>query len=471
MIRLFKRYYPVRNVFFVLGEGMIIYISLTLTGIWMTRWGWGGDALHQYLLMTLICQVCLYYGGLYDLGGEMGFRELLGRLIQAMGAVVIILSSIHLWLGREVFSGRVFVSSLMIIMALVVSWRLLYALSLNLHLFDKTVLVLGESPLIRSVLQEASQRKDSGYHLIHAVPGRGVDHSRWSYAASFDTMEENHHGLLSLARKLDARLIVSDKVKEGCTDNVEEALLECRLDGIRVLDAQSFFEMITGKLHTSQVTTCWLVFSEGFHRPLLNQAIKLILDKVISLGLLALFAPLMGGVAILIKLDSRGPVFYSQQRLGKNKKSYCIHKFRSMVQDAEFGAGPQWSTAQDPRVTRLGAFLRNYRIDELPQLWNVLKGDMSLVGPRPEREHFVKRLESTITYYGTRFTVKPGITGWAQVNYGYGASANDAFEKLNYDLFYIKNSSVFMDLFILFKTTRTVILGVEQAGSGQPEMG
>jgi exopolysaccharide biosynthesis polyprenyl glycosylphosphotransferase len=173
--------------------------------------------------------------------------------------------------------------------------------------------------------------------------------------------------------------------------------------------------------------------------------------------MLLVFFPLMGVIAILIKIDSKGPAIFSQERVGENGKSYRMHKFRSMVEDAEKMCGPVWAQNDDTRITRMGNIIRKLRMDELPQLWNVLKGNMSFVGPRPERDHFVKQLEKEVPYYSERFTVKPGITGWAQVSYGYGASEEDAIEKLNYDLFYIKNMSFFMDLMIVLRTIKIVL--------------
>jgi lipopolysaccharide/colanic/teichoic acid biosynthesis glycosyltransferase len=175
--------------------------------------------------------------------------------------------------------------------------------------------------------------------------------------------------------------------------------------------------------------------------------------------MLLILLPVIILTAVLIRLDSRGPIFFSQERVGEKKKIYKIYKFRSMVADAEKHSGPVWAKTNDDRITRVGHFIRKWRIDELPQLWNVLKGEMSFVGPRPEREFFVKGLEYIIPYYGARFTAKPGLTGWAQVSYGYGASVKDATEKLNYDLFYMKNMSLFMDVIIILRTVKTVISG------------
>jgi lipopolysaccharide/colanic/teichoic acid biosynthesis glycosyltransferase len=169
--------------------------------------------------------------------------------------------------------------------------------------------------------------------------------------------------------------------------------------------------------------------------------------------------PVILATAVLIKIDSKGPVLFSQSRVGQKRKIYNVFKFRSMIVDAEKQSGPVWAESNDDRITRIGKFIRKWRIDEIPQLWNVLKGDMSFAGPRPERDYFVKKLEDVIPYYSQRFSVKPGVTGWAQVSYGYGASVEDAVEKLNYDLFYIKNMSIFMDLIIVLRTVKTVLFG------------
>ena len=184
--------------------------------------------------------------------------------------------------------------------------------------------------------------------------------------------------------------------------------------------------------------------------------------------MLILLLPILLVTAILIKLESKGPVFYSQERMGMNNKPYKIFKFRSMTMDAEKTSGPVWARVHDSRVTRVGHYIRKWRIDEIPQLWNVLRGDMSFVGPRPERQYFIEQLEEQIPFFNIRSIVKPGITGWAQVNYGYGATVEDAEEKLNYDLFYIKNATIFMDLVIIVSTVKTVLLGVKN-GSG-PEL-
>jgi len=217
--------------------------------------------------------------------------------------------------------------------------------------------------------------------------------------------------------------------------------------------------MKTGKLAVAALNPSWLIFSGGFQKSHARRLIKRSADLILSLAMLILCLPVFIITAVLIKIDSKGPVFFSQERVGEKGRGYRVHKFRSMVADAEKQSGPVWAQTDDARVTRVGRFIRQWRIDELPQLWNVLKGEMSFVGPRPERKFFVEKLEEILPFYAIRSTVKPGITGWAQVSYGYGASVEDALEKLNYDLFYIKNMSALMDLMIVFKTIKIVLFG------------
>lgn len=270
------------------------------------------------------------------------------------------------------------------------------------------------------------------------------------------TLIRGYEGLCELAQKLKIeKIIVAMDEQRGSFPTRE--LLNCRVDGIDVLPGASFYEMLSGKLLVEHILPGWLIFSEGFNKSRSRRFIKRAVDLIISSILLLLLLPLLIVIAIIIKIDSRGPVFFSQERVGGGRKPYQMYKFRSMISDAEEQSGPVWAENDDARITRIGRFIRMWRIDEIPQLWNVLKGEMSFVGPRPEREFFVKQLDDIIPFYGERFNVKPGITGWAQISYGYGASIKDAIEKLNYDLFYIKNMSLFMDLVIVFRTIKIVI--------------
>ncbi len=257
-------------------------------------------------------------------------------------------------------------------------------------------------------------------------------------------------------RRVD-RVIVALEEKRGKLP-IEE-LMELRLRGVQIEEATSFFERTSGKLAVETMLPSWLIFSDGFKTSRLRLVTKRWSDILCSVALLIIAAPAMALTAILIKLDSPGPILYRQKRMGMSGREFALLKFRSMVQDAESLSGPTWARENDPRVTRVGRVIRKLRIDELPQLFNVFKGQMSFVGPRPERRHFVHQLQWSIPYYKLRMAVRPGITGWAQVQYRYGATIDDAREKLKYDLYYIKNCDPVLDLWILLKTVKVVLLG------------
>jgi len=249
-------------------------------------------------------------------------------------------------------------------------------------------------------------------------------------------------------------IIVAD---QGEAEPAAATLLDSKLRGARVLSVTTFYERHLGRIDLDSVDSHWLLCADGFTQGLLTKVLKRFLDVVVSLSLLVLTLPVMLVTALLIKLDSPGPVLYRQQRLGLHGKVFTLCKFRSMRVDAEAGGKPRWAQHRDPRVTRVGRFVRPMRIDELPQLINVLLGEMSMIGPRPERPHFVEQLSRVIPLYRQRAYVKPGITGWAQVNYPYGASVEDAREKLAYDLYYVKNRSLLLDVLILFATVRVIL--------------
>ena len=236
-------------------------------------------------------------------------------------------------------------------------------------------------------------------------------------------------------------------------------LLDCRSAGVRISDLSTYFERMLGQIRIDQLHPGWLVFGKGFNHSVYRDVAKRLFDIVCSCALLVMAAPLLVLTAICIALESRGPIFYRQERVGQGGKTFSVLKFRSMCVDAEKNGTPQWAKARDARVTRVGSIIRRYRIDEFPQLVNVLKGEMSLVGPRPERPFFVQQLTAQIPFYALRHTVKPGVTGWAQVRYDYGASIEDALEKLQYDLYYVKNHSLFLDVQVLVETVGVVVSG------------
>lgn len=272
---------------------------------------------------------------------------------------------------------------------------------------------------------------------------------------------ECHRGLEKICELAEAyrinHIIVALDEKRGVFPYKQ--LLDCKIKGMRITEGENFYESISGKLLVEKMNPAWLIFCDGFARSRLYRTLKSLIDLLLSAVLLIFTSPLLFLTAVAIKLDSIGPVLISQDRVGEYGRIFKIHKFRSMRVDAEKMTGPVWASENDPRVTRVGRVIRRLRIDELPQLWNVFKGEMSFVGPRPERPFFVEELRKKIPYYDERSAVKPGITGWAQIKYRYGSSEKDALEKLKYDLYYIKNMSILLDLIILFETAKTVLLG------------
>jgi sugar transferase (PEP-CTERM system associated) len=238
-----------------------------------------------------------------------------------------------------------------------------------------------------------------------------------------------------------------------------QAIMDCKLRGVRVEDWPGFYEKLTGKIVVQNLRPSWLIFSDGFTRTRFTRLVKRVFDLVLSILFLAVGWPVFLFVAIAIKLDTPGPVLLRQERVGERGRTFTLLKFRTMVENAETLTGPVWATEKDPRITRVGRWLRKIRLDEFPQILNVIKGEMSFIGPRPERPHFVTQLQGKIPYYAQRHTIKPGITGWAQVRYSYGATFEDAEEKLQYDLYYVKNMSLFLDMLILLYSIQVVLFG------------
>ena len=251
-----------------------------------------------------------------------------------------------------------------------------------------------------------------------------------------------------------------DKIVVAVSDGLKEyplqEILTCKLHGVSVYDAPTFYERATGRMLIEHITPEWFVFSEGFYISSLRRAVKRCTDILICLVLLPVLLLLFPVIALVIKLDSAGPVFFRQVRVGENEQPFTLYKLRTMNNNAEFETGAVWAQDNDPRITRIGNFLRKSRLDEFPQLYNVLRGDMSIVGPRPERPEFIEQLKEIIPYYSERHLIKPGVTGWAQVSYPYGASVEDAIEKLRYDLYYLKNFSIQLDVMIVLETVKVV---------------
>jgi sugar transferase (PEP-CTERM system associated) len=410
----------------------------------------------KIFLITVVTQLGLYFNDLYEKKSIDSYIDLFTRLIRSIGITAIMLAIIY-FLFPSIMIGRwIFFISFIFLLILLVSWRLLYSFVMKRKLFAEKAIILGSGELAQDLFREANSRKDLSYDIDsvimpeqnHATQDRfkGI-----SVHYGFDT-------ICNLAEAINAKnVIVALDQKRGLLPYVE--LLKCKVKGINIIDGEDFYERITGKLLIERINPSWLIFSDGFVKSKTTRLVKRVAGFAGAFFGLIILLPLIASVALAIKLDSSGPVFFRQERVGENGKIFNLFKFRSMKVDAEETSGPVWTTYNDPRITRVGQIIRKLRIDEIPQIWNVLKGEMSFVGPRPERDFFVQKLEKKVPFYRERFTVKPGITGYAQVLYPYGASEQDALEKLKYDLYYIKNMSFILDLMVIFKTIKIVLLG------------
>ncbi|MBN1421156.1 MAG: TIGR03013 family PEP-CTERM/XrtA system glycosyltransferase [Planctomycetes bacterium] len=337
-------------------------------------------------------------------------------------------------------------------------WRFLWKDSLANESFLERVLILGTGDKAKDVAREILARHVPGFRVVGFVGSDpadvGVSILNPTVVGTYDELSD------VIRREAVGCVVVAEDDRRKLVPM--ETLLEHKLHGGHVFEDTSFLELTAGKVPLRGVLPSWFVFSDGFHKSPFLLAAKRIVETAFALLFLAAASPVIVVVAILIKLDSKGPIFFRQERVGRGGRIFKVVKLRSMFADAEQRTGPVWASEGDPRVTRVGKWIRRFRIDEIPQMWNIIRGEMALVGPRPERPHFVEILKSEVPYYAKRHAVRPGLTGWAQVNYPYGSTIEDARRKLEYDFYYIKHVSLFLDLFILAKTFKTIL--VEQNG-------
>jgi sugar transferase (PEP-CTERM system associated) len=404
-------------------------------------------------VVTALCQLCFYYNDLYDLTIVHSSRELIIRLLQAAGAAAIVIACGLVAAPSLILDAGTFMTALGVFVVAVLTWRAVFHHLAHVPHLEERVLIVGTGPTARMLAQQIGTQQDFAYNLVGFVDDRE------------DATVVRQHDILGGAAELD-RIIRGhrvDRVVVGLSDRRGrlpiEQLLRAKLSGVRVEDATTTYERLTGKILIDDLKPSWLIFSDGFRASRVTRSVKRMLDLALSIVGCILAAPLMALTAIAIAIDSPGPALYSQERVGENGRTFTLYKFRSMRTDAEQAGQPVWARDKDDRVTRVGRFIRLTRLDELPQLWNVLKGDMSFVGPRPERPFFVEQLAREIPFYMERHAVKPGVTGWAQVKYRYGSTIEDAMEKLRYDLYYIKHLSIVFDLTIVLDTVKVILFG------------
>lgn len=406
------------------------------------------------LLIAAVTQTCLYFYDLYDLRVVADRRELFIRSVHALGATSLILALLYYWFPDLVIGRGVFVLAATMVVLLVLGWRATFDVVTRYISPRERLLLVGTSEAAVRLARELHDRRDFGIEVVGFIdPDRARVGVPVFNPGIIGTLEDIP--AIVRARTVD-RVVVSLADARGKLPM--EKLLDLKMAGVTFEHLASVYEEYTGKIAVENLRPSWLIFAEGFRKSAWLRMVKRTIDAVGAVVGLVLMLPLLLAVAIAVWLTSGRPVFYRQQRVGRQGRLFNVWKFRTMRQDAEAETGAVWAQAGDGRVTKIGSFLRRSRLDELPQLVNVLKGEMSFVGPRPERPEFVRALTEKIPFYGQRHAVRPGLTGWAQVLYTYGASVEDALEKLQYDLFYIKNMTIALDCFIILKTVKIVLL-------------
>ena len=453
MIRLFNHYLSIRILLLTLVEAAVVFQAV-LFGYQLRFLDWSGRLpILEAGVFTLIMLVMMSALGLYQSQAE-AFRSTVQRVLVAYGVSLIFMTFVF-YLFPTTYIGRgTFAIISIFATAGVLLVRFLFVNVTDIGLPKRRILVMGngqEAEQIIRFLHEGERGRAVQYAgLYPVVSDKGATEAQ---------KRQNHEQLRRTVQDLRvSEIVVAVKERRGGVLPLRQ-LLDCKLRGVRMMDLTSFYERELGQLRIDNLRASWLIFSDGFERGIMRSVLKRVFDIVVSLSILVLSSPLWLAGIIAIYLETGRPIFYKQIRTGQGNRPFTIFKMRSMRTDAEKDGKPVWAGNSDDRVTRVGKFIRKTRIDELPQLFNVLRGDMSFVGPRPERPFFVEKLLDDIPYYDVRHSVKPGITGWSQVRYPYGASIEDSLAKLQYDLYYVKNHSLFLDLLILMETLQVVILG------------
>jgi sugar transferase (PEP-CTERM system associated) len=454
VIRLFNVYYPVRSLVLLLGEALVIGLSFVMGTMFtvesMLRLNNALFIERGYLRILGLTAVVLLLSHGFDLYDSSKIEQKLDqafRMLFVLGLVALVLGGVIYEFPDFLPGNNSAIFGVVILAISLFCWRSAYGWLVCQPFFRERVYVLGTG--------DRAQRLVSGLRR----PGLGIEVVGWTGNIEGElTLEAVGDHLAGLAKERGVhRVIVAMPNRRG-TIPVQQ-LLTLRLAGVKVEEATSWLEKLNGRIEVEQLYPSWFIFAEGFRFSTINRILRRIVNFIAAFCGLVLALPVIPFVAFAVKMSSKGPVFYRQERVGRGSETFYCYKFRTMRQDAEADTGATWAADDDPRITRVGKYLRLLRLDEIPQLWCVLKGDMHFVGPRPERPEFVKWLSREIPYYNLRHVVRPGITGWAQVQYKYGNTLDDAREKLQYDLFYIKNASIGLDLLIMFHTVKIVLLG------------
>ena len=463
MIRLFNVYYPIRTLILLAGEALVVCSSFYLA----VRLQSGEDSelvlnmeygYYKILAVTVIVLLFSHLLDLYDPASFEAKGEQTFRLLLVLGLVSLTMAAAdkinpYLLPGNgpspqnRTSPGSALMGLGILTVGLLV-WRTTYAWLVQQPYLREKVYVLGTGDRAQRLVQGLRQGRQMGIEGVGWSGNLDGEVNRETVAA---------HLMEQVAQTSVHRVIVAMQDRRDAMPMQE--LLQLRLQGVHIEEATSWLEKISGRIEVEQLYPSWIIFAKGFRFSGTFRLVRRLLNFSVALVGSFLTLPVLPFVVLAIKLDSPGPVLYRQKRVGRRGVHFYCYKFRTMRPDAEADTGATWALDDDPRITRVGKFLRWCRLDEIPQLWCVLKGDMQFVGPRPERPEFVEWLSKEIPYYGVRHVVRPGITGWAQVRYKYGNTLEDAKEKLQYDLFYIKNASIGLDVLIMFQTIKIVVLG------------
>jgi sugar transferase (PEP-CTERM system associated) len=462
-MRLFNRYYSSYDLALPFGDVAITLLAvllarfLVINGNYSELASWS----HWTLLagwMSISVLVSFYYADLYEIDQALSQRELTWRFVNGFGIACLLIAALSYPIPQAGLR-KIYLIQIVLMGFGLFAWRLVFRKILRVQKIRGTIAIIGMQKVGKLVAEELFRKKHLGLKVAYFVgPERGEVTLTYGNPKKITIPVVSPEGTLPLVKGEGVSRILIAGPERGERFPAQD-LLALRLSGIPIEECHTFYERLMSKIFITDLRPSWILLSNGFQRTTWIMLIKRGLDIVVSsLGLL-LATPIALITVIAIKLDSAGTVLYCQERVGAGEVPFDVYKFRSMRCDAESVSGPQWAIKDDPRITRVGRVIRKLRIDEIPQLINILKGEMSLVGPRPERPFFVSRLKQQIPYYELRFTVKPGLTGWAQISHGYGDDENDAVEKLQYDLYYTKYMSPIFDLQILFETIKVVLLG------------
>ena len=452
MIRLFNVYYPTRTLVLLLCEALLVCCSF----LFATAYLLGPDTyivllyengLVKILGFTVLTLLLSYYFDLYQPQRISGGWEIYFRLLLVLGVLCFVLGVI-VFVYPDIYIGpHVLTVGIALLVLVLSAWRRAYEWIISLSAFRERVYVLGDGERAQVLIETLRTRRDAGMQVVNGE-GRG------EFSGDLERFEADLRAFCEPKPRID-RVIVAMENRRGRMPVRE--LLDLRLRGVVIEDASFLMERLLGRLPLDGLNPSALIFTHGFNVKASQQIVRRLVSVLVSFTGLMICLPFIPFIMLAVRLSSPGPIFFKQTRVGLRGREFSVIKFRTMAQDAEAG-GAKWATKDDPRITRLGNFMRKTRLDEIPQLWNVLRGEMGFVGPRPERPEFVKWLETEIPFYDLRHIIRPGITGWAQVRYRYGASLEETKRKLEYDLYYVKHLSIGLDLLIMFETIKTIIL-------------